>query len=279
MFHPHLFENSRPDGFPVLEIAESEGATERLFVPLKRTVLGGEVVGPLAQLRLVQTFGYTKSQFDKSVEALYRFPLPGDAAVTGVVVRFGETQIEAHLAAREKAEEEYETAKQEGRQAALTTRESPDVFTLRLAGIQPDEEVTVETAYVQAARPADGARWSLRVPLTTSPRYVRDDEAGDRGAQGQPLALLRDPGHRFSLDLALPGASDIRSDTHKLDITTQETSSADEPLAPPLRRIRLAEGEVIPDRDLVLVWRPDAGGAAPPADTMPREPKTSPRTS
>src|SRR5205823_4185602 len=80
-----------------------------------------------------------------------------------------------------------------------------------------DQEVTVETSYVQLAR-AEGAGWSLRLPLTTAPRYVRSDEAGSRPAAGQPLGLLRDPGHRFALDLAVLGADVVDSSTHPLEV-------------------------------------------------------------
>jgi hypothetical protein len=81
----------------------------RRFVPLKRTVLTGDVAGPLASLRLTQVFGFpTLAPGDWEhvcpsagvVEALFRFPLPGDAAVTGVRVRFGEVEIRAELKAR-----------------------------------------------------------------------------------------------------------------------------------------------------------------------------------
>jgi len=187
----------------VLEILDGE--ERRQFVPLKRTELKGEIVGPLGSFHLTQVYGYSKEQMDKVLEAVYRFPLPGDAAVTGVTVRFGEVEIRAELKERGEAEKEYEEAKQEGRQAALATRESPDVFTLQVAGIQRDEDVAVETSYVQLAKP-EGDAWSLRVPLTTAPRYVRSDELTSRPAHGQPLLLLRDPGHRFVLDVTVRGA-------------------------------------------------------------------------
>jgi hypothetical protein len=87
-------------------------------------------------------------------------PLPGDAAVTGVRVSFGEIEIVAELKEREQAETDYKEAAQTGLQAALATRESPDVFTLRVAGIQPDQEIRVETSYAQLAR-VEGAGWSL----------------------------------------------------------------------------------------------------------------------
>ena len=248
MFNRAAYENSRPDGIGVLEVAngaETGGEQPRLFVPLKRTELRGEIAGPLASLRLTQVYGYSKEQMDKVLEAVYRFPLPGDAAVTGVTVTFGDVEIKAELKEREEAEEDYEKAKQEGRQAALATRESPDVFTLQVAGIQPDEDVKVETCYVQLAM-ADGEGWSLRVPLTTAPRYVRSDEATSHQAHGQPLLLLRDPGHRFSLDLTLVGAGSVSSETHELKLSEVDGAM----------RVQLSQGEVIPDRDCVLSWRP-----------------------
>ncbi|HZS01277.1 MAG TPA: VIT and VWA domain-containing protein [Chloroflexota bacterium] len=254
MFNRVAYENSRPDGVGVLEIVRGgEGDDQpRQFVPLKRTAVSGEVTGPLAALRVTHSYGYTRAQCAEVLEAAYRFPLPGDAAVTGVRVRFGAVEIRAALAEREQAEQEYAEAREAGRQAALLTRESPDVFTLQVTGLQPDQDVTVETDYVQLAR-AEGAGWLLRVPLTTAPRYVRSDELATRHAQGQPLALLRDPGHRFALDLLIRGAATATSPTHALAV---EEAGGD-------LRVRLQAGEVLPDRDCVLVWEPRGDARRP----------------
>ncbi|MBN1285735.1 MAG: VWA domain-containing protein [Anaerolineae bacterium] len=249
MFNRRIYANSRPDGIGVLEVVGGANGHEpgapRLFVPLKRTELSGEIIGPLAALRVQQTYGYTKAQMDKVLEAAYRFPMPGDAAVTGVTVRFGEVEIRAELKERARAEAEYEQAKQEGRQAALVTRETPDVFTIQVAGIKPDQDIVVETAYVQLAR-TEGNAWALRIPLTTPPRYIRSDELSARQAQGQPLAVLRDPGHRFALDVTIHSAGPVTSATHDLNVTAQAGGA----------RVQLREGEVLPDRDCVLRWEP-----------------------
>src|SRR5262249_23476755 len=154
-------------------------------------------------------------------------------------------EIRAALGERGRAEAEYDEARRTGRQAALLTRESPDVFTLRVAGLAPDQDVTVATDYVQLAR-TEGPGWSLRVPLTTSPRYVRSDELTARHAQGQPLALLRDPGHRFALDVAFADVGAVASPTHRLALAPGEDGV----------RVRLQDGEVVPDRDAVLTWGP-----------------------
>src|SRR5687768_11233680 len=108
MFNRTAYWNSRAGGVALLEVVEpADRPGPRRFVPLKRTELRGEIVGPLSALRLIHRYGYTKEQNPRTLEAIYRFPLPGDAAVTGVVVRFGEVEIVAELQERERAEATY----------------------------------------------------------------------------------------------------------------------------------------------------------------------------
>ena len=103
MFNSRIFENSRSDGHGVLQVvtpatdpdtrdSDIQAPDTRVpdesharFVALKETHLSGRVSGPLASLTLRQTFGYTRAQSEAVLEAVYRFPLPGDAAVTGVM--------------------------------------------------------------------------------------------------------------------------------------------------------------------------------------------------
>lgn len=246
MFSPFAYDNSGSGGIAVLEVRENgrpPGAAPR-FVPLRRTQLLGSIIGPLAELRVEHVYSFSREQYAKPIEAVYRFPLPGDAAVTGVRVTFGDVRIEAGLRRRDEAEAEYRDAVRAGKQAALASRESPDVFSLLVAGVRPDEEVRVETTYVQLARPEEGG-WSLRIPLATAPRYVREDELAGRHAHGQPLALLRDPGHRFALDVTVRGAATVTSPTHDLDVGAEDGAL----------RVRLVAGEVVPDRDCLLALR------------------------
>jgi Ca-activated chloride channel homolog len=246
MLNTTIFINTRGDGFSVLEI---QGESLKGFVPLRQSTLMGTVAGPLAELTLTQTFSFSKAAFDGAIEALYRFPLPGDAAVLGVTVRFGEVELVATLQERAEAEAEYNSARSEGRQAALVTRESPDVFTLQVAGILPDQEVQVITQYAQLARAEENSQWSLRLPLTTAPRYVRQDEVGTTQANANPLLTMRDPGHRFFLDLTLQGASSASCTTHHPTLTVREDG------------LNLRLDSVLPNQDCVVHWR----AAAPEA--------------
>ncbi len=254
-FASERFDNAASGGVAVMEIisiTDEEGSPSRIgrFVPLRKTDVTGIVTGPLASITVTHRYSFTKKDHADPVEALYRFPLPGDAAVTSCTVRFGDITIATELKERQKAEKEYEEAKQEGKQAVLLTRESPNVFTLAVQGIRPDEEVTVETTYVQMGEP-EKAGWSLRIPLTTAPRFVRQDEQGSAQAKGNPLAVYRDPGHRFSLNLTFEDPCTLESPTHKI-LTPKGEGDA--------QHVTLAKGAEVPDRDFVITWVAEQGG-------------------
>ena len=236
-----LYENSRPTGIGILEVVDSDGKGQ-LFVPLKKSHLSGEFRGPLGSLILIQEFGFSRKDLDRTIEAIYRFPLPGDASVKKVTAHIGDQVIETFLKEREYAKEEYNRAFEEGKSAALLTRESPDVFTLMLTGIPPDTDVRVITEFILLAKP-EGKGWSMRMPLTIGPRFVRQDE-DHPGIHAQPLLPSLDPHHRFSLELALFPAGPVKSPSHTLESTEEGDRTT----------IRLKVGSVIPDRDLLLSW-------------------------
>ncbi len=259
MLNHVYFENARPAGISTLEVVGTEPLP---FVPLKRTDLRGEVIGPLAALRLTHSFGFSSAQCDHAIDAIYRFPMPGDATVRGVAVRFGDVSIRVELKEREKGEgeTELERAKSQGRPAAITLRESPDVFSLQISGIAPDQNVTVETLYIQVARP-QGAGWRLRVPLTSTPRYAREEERRSRVSPALPLTVLRAPEHRFSLNLLVGGACAVQSTTHGLTIAREGSAF----------RVRLANEDVLPDRDCILSWESTRGDERPALQVFTQE--------
>ncbi len=241
IFNHAVYANKVCYSLPVLSVL---GNTALPFVPMTKTVIAGEVTGPLFAGDVTHLFHYSTEQCDQVIEAIYRFPLPGDAVVTGVTVRFGDREIEAVLKERQEAETDYREAKKQGRQAAMATRESPDVFTLRITGIQPDQDVLIQTFFVQLAEP-EGEGWTLRVPLTVAPRFVRSDERG-RHAQGNPLATALDPGHTFRFHITGYGWDDIECPSHDVTVYWEDNEAT----------VTLKKQEEIANRDLILRYKP-----------------------
>lgn len=253
-----FYENTIPQGTGVLAIQGDEGETG-LFIPLQSTSITGTFHGPVGSLILTQTFRFASKAMDHPIEAIYRFPLPGDAAVTDVVATFGDETVGTRLAEKEAAEKEYDEAFRSGKKAVLVTRESPDVFTLHLTGIPPETDVVVQTTVTLLAR-AVPKGWELRLPVTIGPRYVRSDE-DHPGIQANPLISVTDPGYRVSLDLCLLPAAEVTVVPPGASITRTADGT----------RIQLVDSK--PDRDLTVRWAAATDGwlTAWSADDVDRE--------
>lgn len=239
------FANQKQDETVSLEIRQFERKKDAtpLFVPLKSTICTGTVTGPLAHLILTHTFRFKASDCPGPIEAAYRFPLPGDATVLGTTVTFGAHRIETELVEKEDAAKGYRKARKEGHQALWLHRTGADTFTLLLAGLEADTDIIVETAVLLYAKTTEPG-WSIRLPLTTAPRYSRDDESERHVFGTGPLALVHDPEHRFRLDLTFTDATNICCPTNA--VTSEKT--------PEGLRVRLSEEEIVPDQDLILEW-------------------------
>ena len=242
-FNPNYYDNSIIQGLPFLEWRRDDDTdgTKIQIAPMKSSRLEGEISGPIAEFSLSQIFSFTKQQLSGPIEVIYRFPLPGDAAVTGMEIISGEERIKTRLMPRSTAEGQYEDAKITRRKAAILTRESPDIFTLKIHGICPDVRLEVKTFFIQASV-SEKNGFSFRIPLTSSPRFVRCDETGSRQAQGNPLAVVVDPIHRFSVQISVHGGT-LESPSHPLSLLDGSYV--------------LLAGDVIPDRDFQVLYVPE----------------------
>uniref|UniRef100_H2MGC9 VIT domain-containing protein n=1 Tax=Oryzias latipes TaxID=8090 RepID=H2MGC9_ORYLA len=139
-------------------------------VPLKSVEVELQVKDHVATV--ISTLNYQNKE-DKPIEALFVFPLPGDAAVCHFSADIGQTHIVAELKEKQQAREEYDDALSSGQQAFLLeeSEQSPDIFSLSVGSLPPGESASIMLQYViELAVEADGAlRFCL--PAVLNPRY------------------------------------------------------------------------------------------------------------
>uniref|UniRef100_A0AAZ1X723 VIT domain-containing protein n=1 Tax=Oreochromis aureus TaxID=47969 RepID=A0AAZ1X723_OREAU len=138
-----------------------------LSVPLKSIEVELEVRDHVATV--VSTLNYENKE-DKLLEAVFVFPLPGDAAVCHFSAQVGQTQIVAELKEKQEARQEYDDALSSGQQAFLLEEsdESPDViFSLHVGSLPPGESASIRLEYVTelAVQADDGLRFCLPAVL------------------------------------------------------------------------------------------------------------------
>jgi Ca-activated chloride channel family protein len=241
---------------------------EALEFPLAHTRVVAQVSGNVARVEVTQF--YVNPSPDR-LEAVYAFPLPPNAAVTDMAFRIGNRVVLSEVRRREEARRTYEAARAEGRTAALTEQERPNLFTQSVANVPPGDTVAVVLRYVHEV-PYDDGRYLFHFPTTIGPRYVPGTPTGTASGPGGSPDTDRVPdasritppvvpaGRRSAADVdvlvrLVPAAAfdDVVAKSHR--VVTGVDGGA--------RLVALAEDDRVPNRDLVLSWRPagDAPGA------------------
>ncbi|HET8549425.1 MAG TPA: VIT domain-containing protein, partial [Bryobacteraceae bacterium] len=153
-----------------------------LECPLKHTDVKAEISGPLARVHVVQQFENTAPD---TVEAVYVFPLPHDAAVDQMDIQVGDRTIKGVIRERDEARRIYDAARNAGKMAALLDQERPNIFTQSVANIRPGEKVRVHISYVERV-PYEAGTYSFVFPMVVGPRYIPGNAVGKQGGGWAP---------------------------------------------------------------------------------------------
>jgi len=244
--------------------------------PLKHTKVDADVSGPVARVRVTQTF---RNPCDETIEAVYTFPLPHDAAVSDFEMRLGERTIRGLIERRDEARRRYEEARSAGHVAALLEQERPNVFVQSVANVLPGNEIDVTLTYVETL-PYERGSWELVFPTVVGPRFnppgaaVDALPAGGRPDPGprapRPEGLenppFLPPGTRSSHDLEISVDWDAgvpvagwESPTHRVDVRRDGGRRA---------VVTLHPLDTIPNKDFVL--RARARGEGPDTGVLAR---------
>lgn len=127
-----------------------------------------KVTGMINRVTVKQSFSNTTDNWQ---EGIYVFPLPENAAVDQLRLKIGERIIEGQIKEKQTAKKIYTQAKKQGKQAALTEQERPNIFTTSVANIAPHETIIVEIEYQQIVHYDNGV-FSLRFPMVVGTRYI-----------------------------------------------------------------------------------------------------------
>jgi len=153
-----------------LELSNDSEPTQ--LAVLLNTDISGSVNGLIASINVKQTF---QNNVDGWVNGRYVFPLPEGAAVDSFRMRIGDRVINGLIKEKQQAEREFKAAKKSGKKAGLLKQHRPNMFSIAVANIGPNEEVVTELTFVNKVHFEDNV-FSLRLPTTITPRYIPGDE-------------------------------------------------------------------------------------------------------
>jgi len=217
------------------------------------------VNGLVARVSVMQEF---KNEGGEWVEGTYVFPLPDKAAVDHMRLYIGDRYIEGEIQEKEQARKAYEQAKQAGKKTGLVEQQRANLFTTSVANIAPGETVIVEIEYMEDVH-FDNGVFSLRYPMTLTPRYIPGQAMADKVGSGwssdtdevsdasqiTPPMVSASRGHKVSLQASVNAGMPleiIASRYHPVNVAETGGHYA----------VTLAGNRVPMDHDFELLWRP-----------------------
>lgn len=236
--------NSQEAGIGMLYVKNSPDSHS---LPLLQTVATMHIAGIVNRVTFQQTFSNTDTQ---TIEGLYVFPLPEEAAIRKLQIRVGERVIKGMIRERSSAEKLYEAARENGRVVGLVKQQRPNLFSLGIANIAPGEQVSIELDYIQSVKVTDNL-FSIRLPLTLTPRYS-NALVTDQVAISPPMTTsAKEHSHTFRLTAFIEAEDELTvvgSTSHALRYSRHNDGYL----------VNLAEQSLL-DRDVELHWKsPDA---------------------
>ncbi|HZF14160.1 MAG TPA: VIT domain-containing protein [Thermoanaerobaculia bacterium] len=215
---------------PYFFVENGDPAVDRL--PLKETKATVHIAGVIADVVITQVY---RNEGSRPLNLRYVFPASTRAAVHGMTMQVGEQRIRAQIREKQAAREEFAKAQAAGKSAALLEQQRPNVFTMNVANVLPEDEIRVELHYSELLVPTGGT-YEFVYPTVVGPRYSNAQEtAAESGwvkspylhekkeptysfdiethvAAGMPIDELVCPSHRTQVDFVNPSTAEVRLD-------------------------------------------------------------------
>ena len=156
-------------------------------LPLKETRVDISVAGVIADVQVRQIY---RNEGSRAINASYVFPASTRAAVYSMRMQIGNEIIVAKIKEREQAKQEFEQAKEEGKSASLLEQQRPNVFSMSLANIMPQEQVEIELRYTELLVPTDNV-YEVVFPTVVGPRYASPENENKKADKFVATPYLR----------------------------------------------------------------------------------------
>ena len=228
---------------------KSEGSeTEQL--PLKATSADVNIAGVIADVTVKQVYVNSGKNV---IEAIYIFPASTRAAVYSMKMRVGDRLITAKIQEKQKARQDYEQAKSEGKNASLLEQQRPNVFQMNVANIMPGDTISIEMCYTELLIPEQGV-YEFVYPTVVGPRYSNKPEAtasaNDKWVSNPYTHAGEKPDYTFNIGVNLTAGmpiKDVRCPSHEMTINYENPATA----SLKLKNTETSEG----NRDVIVQYR------------------------
>jgi Ca-activated chloride channel family protein len=168
-----------------------------------------------------------------------------------MTMQVGGERVRARIREKQQAKEEFAKAQAEGKSAALLEQQRPNVFTMNLANVMPEDEIRVELHYSEILVP-EGGTYEFVYPTVVGPRYSNGAETKEESGwvKSPYLHAKQEPTYKFDIEAHVAAGmpiDEVLCPSHRTVLDWENATTA---------RVRLDPSEANGgNRDYILRYR------------------------
>lgn len=190
---------------------------------LESVIVLGNFIDGVGHVNITQKYLNTNPN---PAESTYIFELDSKSVINTFNMLVGEKLINGLVKEKTVASKEYSDAKEQGKKTSLLTKLSDTSYRVQIAGVNPNEQITISYSYVTTLDQDDLARYKFSLPTNIAPKYTgSSSQTVADSIFGKVMNTIRytstSTGYDFSLELRFMSGNRIKgveSLTNKIDV-------------------------------------------------------------
>jgi len=206
---------------------------------LKEVNIRGNLCGEFAEYTIDHVY---ENKGTNDVEAIYTFPIPERAVISGFEAVLGGRTIKGLIQDKEEANKIYENFNQKDNNTFLLEEFSDNIFRIVIGKIIPNEVVKIKISYIEELS-YENRNLKLVIPTIIAPINLSKDDTLNSVAQGK---IHSDNNYKFTLRLLVESLTklEFKCSSHKIKVEYEENN---------LYKVTLDGNNQKMDRDLEIV--------------------------
>jgi len=186
---------------------------------LKEVNIRGNLCGEFAEYTIDHVY---ENKGSNNVEAIYTFPIPDGAVISGFEAVLGGRTIKGLIQNKEDANEIYENSKDKGNNTFLLEEYKDNIIRIGIGKIIPNEVVKIKVSYIEELS-YENRNLKLVIPTIITPINLSESNESLTSGYG---STNKEYGYKFSLRLLIESLTklEFRCSSHKLKVEYEENN-------------------------------------------------------
>lgn len=205
---------------------------------LKEVNIRGNLCGEFAEYTIDHVY---ENKGTNDVEAIYTFPIPERAVISGFEAVLGGRTIKGLIQDKEEAKKIYENFSEKDNKTILLEEFSDNIFRIVIGKIIPNEVVKIKISYIEELS-YENRNLKLVIPTIVAPINLLQDSTLHTNVEG---SINKDNNYKFTLRLLVESLTklEFKCTSHKIKVEYEENN---------LYKVTLDGNNQIMDKDLEI---------------------------